>query len=189
MIRRWQQASVVPAEQPIAIQRDAIVSPIAQTTRDNAQQFQQLPAPRQLPDHFQECIRALPIMPVADHRHGVEFVQRQTGPRQQGLALGRLHGRQPHAALAVMANQKTRPAVAQFAHAVEQHHGFAGLEQWRGGRACFHGRHRRMSLAAIVVIITSIIGLQERISPVLPRRYSVHAAEGSAKSRVGQIAQ
>jgi len=56
VIRSRQQASVVFAEQPIAVQRDAIVSPVAQAAREDPQQFQRLPAHWQLPDHFQECI-------------------------------------------------------------------------------------------------------------------------------------
>ncbi len=45
-------------------------------------------------------------------------------------------GRAP---LAVMAHDEPYPAVAQLALAVEQHQGFAGLEQWRGGGAGMSG--------------------------------------------------
>lgn len=142
MVRIGQQAGVVLAEQPIAVQRDAVIRPVSQASRQDAQHAQRLPTAGQLPDHFEECIRTFPVMPIANHRHGVELIHRQPGPRQQRLAFGGLHGGQAHAALVVVANQETRPAIAEFADAVEQNHGFAGFEEWRGGRAGAWAWHR-----------------------------------------------
>ena len=56
MIRVRQQAAVVLAEQSIAIQRDAVISPVPQPTRENAQQAQGLPAAGQLTDDFKKGI-------------------------------------------------------------------------------------------------------------------------------------
>ena len=142
MVRTGQQAGVVLAEQPIAIQRDAVIRPVSQASGQDAQQAQRLPAGWQLADHFKERIGTFPIMPVANHRHGVELVHRQPGPRQQRLAFGGLHGGQADTSLVIVANQETRPAVAEFADTVEQNHSFAGFEEWRGGRAGAWAWHR-----------------------------------------------
>jgi len=82
MIRIRQQAGVVFPEEPIAITRDAIISPIPKKARDGAQHQQRASAGRQLRNDFKHRLRTLPILPVADHGEGVELIQRQPGPGQ-----------------------------------------------------------------------------------------------------------
>ncbi|KMM89346.1 hypothetical protein TU81_25630 [Pseudomonas lini] len=132
MIRIRQKARVVFAEEPIAIQRNAIVCPISKLAWEAAQKVQRMPRDGQQGDDFKKSIRAHPIVSVADHGHGVELMQRQTCPSKQRLPLGRLYCRQPDAPMAVMADQEPRPAIAQLTYAVEQEHRLALLEQRRG---------------------------------------------------------
>src|SRR5687767_1671019 len=131
MIRIRQKTRVVFAEEPIAIQRNAIVCPISKLAWEAAQKLQRMPRDGQQGDDFKKSIRTHPVVLVADHRHRVELMQGQTCPGKQRLPLGRLYCRQPDAPMAVMADQEPRPAIAQLTYAVEQEHRLALLEQWR----------------------------------------------------------
>jgi len=87
-----------------------------------------LPVAGQLADDAQHRVGADEQRLALHVGHGLERVGGQAEPGQDRLTLGGLHRAEAEAPLAVVADQELRPAVAQPAHAIEQHDALAGLD-------------------------------------------------------------
>ncbi len=115
VIGAGQQADVVAAEPAIAVAGDVAVAPVAQGPGNPLQQAQPAPGRGQLRHQADEGCGAQGQALAFDQHHAVELFGGQPGPRQQGLALGRLHRGQADPPLGVMGDDEAHRGVAQLA--------------------------------------------------------------------------
>ena len=107
------------AEQAIAIARDPPVHRIAHETRHPRDHARQAPCSAQAGQHAPDGVAVGPRAPAVDQQERCGVVRIQSMPRQQRATRVRLHRRETIAALTVVLQQETHPAVAQHADAVE----------------------------------------------------------------------
>src|SRR5690606_17131169 len=118
-IRGRHDALLVPAKEAIAVERNAVVTPITHASRKYPQGGEKGPGHRELTHHVQKGIALGMSDSLIHQQHGFEAVRWQAKPLQDGLALGRLHGAELEDRLFVVAKEKPAPAIAQPAHAIE----------------------------------------------------------------------
>jgi hypothetical protein len=111
----------VTAEEAIAVQRNALVKPVAQRSRQQPGERGEFPGHPECSDNPNEGRGArIEARPVEQH-HGVVVSGGQPVLREQRLPLRRLHSTEAEYAAGIEADQETRPGVAEFADAVEKH--------------------------------------------------------------------
>src|SRR5690606_24521503 len=140
-IRSRHHSQLITAKEAIAVERNAVVTPIAHALREYPHGSEKGPGHRELTHDVQEGIALGMSDSLIHQQHGFEAVRRQAKPLQDGLALGRLHGAELEDRLLVVAKEKPAPAIAQPAHAIEQDHLVFWVDWglWIHGCRCGHG--------------------------------------------------